>query len=249
MAWRRPGDKPLSEPRMESLLTHICVTRPQWVNVISTLSYSMLKIREKKWQFRQASDFSSLGTYCQMFTSLAFRIHLRSIDLLDETRFFNNVTKETGVQILVYVGLGYWCTTNFSFKIGTTCHAKTGENWLGLVNSCIYYAHQTHEIYQLWNPLSKTVLSKNSSIYNKGPVDIWNDRKVGPVNTFPKFWHNNFNAHASGEIWNHLLSTLLLRLSPMIGWEITTLLNFSQAWQAPEQRHFHGQANWSNFKH
>ena len=31
MAWRRQGDKPLSEPRMESLLTHICVTRPQWV--------------------------------------------------------------------------------------------------------------------------------------------------------------------------------------------------------------------------
>ena len=30
MAWRRPGDKPSSEPRMESLLTHICVTRPQW---------------------------------------------------------------------------------------------------------------------------------------------------------------------------------------------------------------------------
>ena len=31
MAWRRPGDKPLSEP-MIRLLTHICVTRPQWVN-------------------------------------------------------------------------------------------------------------------------------------------------------------------------------------------------------------------------
>ena len=30
MAWRRPGDKPLSEPRMVSLPTHICVTRPQW---------------------------------------------------------------------------------------------------------------------------------------------------------------------------------------------------------------------------
>ena len=49
---------------------------------------------------------------------------------------------------------------------------ETCENWLGLVNSCIYYAHQTHEIYQalpysadfkapeeLWNPLSETVLS------------------------------------------------------------------------------------------
>ena len=34
MAWRRPGDKPLSEPMMVSLLTHICVTRPQWVKVL-----------------------------------------------------------------------------------------------------------------------------------------------------------------------------------------------------------------------
>ena len=33
MAWRRSGDKPLYEPMMVSLLTHICVTRPQWVNV------------------------------------------------------------------------------------------------------------------------------------------------------------------------------------------------------------------------
>ena len=31
MAWRRPGAKPLSELMMVSLLTYICVTRPQWV--------------------------------------------------------------------------------------------------------------------------------------------------------------------------------------------------------------------------
>ena len=31
MAWRRPGGKPLSEPMTVSFLTHICVTRPQWV--------------------------------------------------------------------------------------------------------------------------------------------------------------------------------------------------------------------------
>ena len=34
MAWRRQGDKPLSEPMMVRLLTHICVTRPQWVNIL-----------------------------------------------------------------------------------------------------------------------------------------------------------------------------------------------------------------------
>ena len=32
MAWRRSGDKSLSEPMIASLLTHICVTRPQCVN-------------------------------------------------------------------------------------------------------------------------------------------------------------------------------------------------------------------------
>ena len=32
MARRRPDNKPLSAPMMVSLLMHICVTRPQWVN-------------------------------------------------------------------------------------------------------------------------------------------------------------------------------------------------------------------------
>ena len=32
MAWCQPGDKPLSEQMMVSLLTHMCVTRLRWVN-------------------------------------------------------------------------------------------------------------------------------------------------------------------------------------------------------------------------
>ena len=42
MAWRRPGDKPLSEPMTVSLLTHICVNRPQWVNCTQS-TYMILK--------------------------------------------------------------------------------------------------------------------------------------------------------------------------------------------------------------
>ena len=34
MAWHRPGDKPLSEPMLASLLMHICVPRPQWFKVV-----------------------------------------------------------------------------------------------------------------------------------------------------------------------------------------------------------------------
>ena len=37
MAWRRSGDKLLSEPMMVSLLTHICVDRPQWVKPMAAI--------------------------------------------------------------------------------------------------------------------------------------------------------------------------------------------------------------------
>ena len=37
MSWRRQGDKPLSETMMVSLLMHICVTRPHWVNAINAI--------------------------------------------------------------------------------------------------------------------------------------------------------------------------------------------------------------------
>ena len=40
MAWRRPGDKPLSEAKLVSFLTHKCVTRPQWVK--SLFVYSII---------------------------------------------------------------------------------------------------------------------------------------------------------------------------------------------------------------
>ena len=46
MAWRRPGDKPLSEPMMASILTHICVTRPQWVK--ETTHLWKVNIKSKK---------------------------------------------------------------------------------------------------------------------------------------------------------------------------------------------------------
>ena len=47
MAWRRPGNKPLSEPMMLSLLTHKCVTWSQWIH---------LTLRNKlQWKFYRNS--------------------------------------------------------------------------------------------------------------------------------------------------------------------------------------------------
>ena len=48
--WFRPGDKPLSEPMMISLQTHICVTRPQWINFrMNSLCKSYMGTRLSLW--------------------------------------------------------------------------------------------------------------------------------------------------------------------------------------------------------
>ena len=52
MVWWRPGDKPLSEPMMVSLLTHICVTRPQWVK-------SFIKVSQA-WHLRIFDTWTQL---------------------------------------------------------------------------------------------------------------------------------------------------------------------------------------------
>ena len=50
MTRRRPGDKPLSEPMMVSLPTHICVTRPQWVKASNFFDFCALR-EHTEWRF------------------------------------------------------------------------------------------------------------------------------------------------------------------------------------------------------
>ena len=47
MAWRRPSAKPLPEPMLVSSLTHICISRPHWVN----------QNPHTKWCFHNAVKF------------------------------------------------------------------------------------------------------------------------------------------------------------------------------------------------
>ena len=67
MAWRRPGDKPLSGPMIIRLPTHIYVTRPQWLklSVLSNNSWRTRTVtsnhlprphRESPWGDEKLSD-------------------------------------------------------------------------------------------------------------------------------------------------------------------------------------------------
>ena len=64
MACRRPGDKPLSEPMMVNLLTHICVTRPQWVNNTPALVQIMACRRPGKKPFSEPMMVDLLTYLC-----------------------------------------------------------------------------------------------------------------------------------------------------------------------------------------
>ena len=54
MAWRRLGDKPLSEPMIVRLPTHICVIRPQWVKYCG-------EERRHKWRAVEEEEASTSG--------------------------------------------------------------------------------------------------------------------------------------------------------------------------------------------
>ena len=54
VAWCWQGDKPLSEAMMVSLLPHICITRPHWVNLvchIPPLQVSYLRQGHPRWRW------------------------------------------------------------------------------------------------------------------------------------------------------------------------------------------------------
>ena len=72
MAWRRSGDMPLSEPMTISLPTHICVTRPQWVNTLfcimmyfCAISLDWLTYNGPIWQYATISTLK-INSVCSM---------------------------------------------------------------------------------------------------------------------------------------------------------------------------------------
>ena len=60
IAWRRPGEKPLSEPMMVSLLTHICVNRPQWVNTMAVDDLVPISLRLMMSQLKDIASHTKI---------------------------------------------------------------------------------------------------------------------------------------------------------------------------------------------
>ena len=98
MAWRRPGDKPLSGPMMVRLPMHICVTPPQWVNPISS---------EMLWKPFWQHDFQT--HFLQWQSQFHLQItHECRIDVLLKSQYWI-IKKKIGKVWVHARHCGYWC--------------------------------------------------------------------------------------------------------------------------------------------
>ena len=75
MAWRRPGDKPLSGPMIVRLPTHICFTRPQWVNSLHQNKVTIplnndVNYSAPRYQVQNCHISHERFSHCSMFSEL-----------------------------------------------------------------------------------------------------------------------------------------------------------------------------------
>ena len=90
MAWCRPGDRPLSETMMVSLLMHICITWPQWVNICIKERFNFAKVYIKSFQSQSYLSGVFMGK---------LQRHLSNMNLiLDRKHLFDNLTKQGNIM-------------------------------------------------------------------------------------------------------------------------------------------------------
>ena len=101
MAWRRPGDKPLSEPMIVKLPTHIWVTRPQWVNLL--LSSDKTQVINSMLPGRCCCDFKYINTYIDFKHNWGIKIF--SIQVSINLQWLPDVIDSKLTHVLVVA----WC--------------------------------------------------------------------------------------------------------------------------------------------
>ena len=95
MAWRRPGDKPLSEPMMVSSQTHICVTRPRWVKWRKSCYPCKGTNAQLQWRHNELNGVSNHQPRDCLFCR-SFRCRSKNTSKLRVTGLFEGNSPVTG---------------------------------------------------------------------------------------------------------------------------------------------------------
>ena len=166
MAWRRPGAKPLSETMMVRLLTHICVTRPQWV----------------KWQSSDMMSYlTSSSQYCIIVAiSASYQIMLSFLRMAKKQRHSLHWQHNgrDGVSIICSTACSgadqrkHQSSASLAFVRGihrwpVNPHHKKASD---IENVSIWWRHHVGEITYCMGPANKGLLTKRCSF---DEMDDW----------------------------------------------------------------------------
>ena len=140
MAWRHPGDKPLSEPMMVSLLTHISVTRPQWV----------------QWGMPPWCPLLGLLTWCPVLTHWG----QDKIDTILQMLFSSTFSWMKMSEL--------WLKFHWSLflRVQITIFQHWFRKWLGAIQVTSHYLNQWWLVYQwIYTSLGLNELSQVTLTY------------------------------------------------------------------------------------
>ena len=109
MAWRRPGDKPLSEPMMVNLLTHKCVTRPQWCILEGDyVDYpTTFQITDEQYRSQLRDDFMEFIRSYNSMTSIYSGLIFQFIDDVGRSCYCGRVQLQHSVCHAIFVPVYY----------------------------------------------------------------------------------------------------------------------------------------------
>ena len=114
MAWRHPGDKPLSEPMLVSWLTHICITWPQWVN---PETFCPLLVANHCHCLSQVGVKCHVLLILNLHSSKSHSLHFPKIKLI------NFVTTLLWFMVIL---LTFLIVTKETFNLSSSLHTKYG---------------------------------------------------------------------------------------------------------------------------
>ena len=130
MAWRRPGDKPLSGPMMVKLPTHICVTRPQWVKIERPRGWISIKFC---WTFSILKVAFRIGHHKRTPTLQAWK------DVLPTNLKIQN-SRSWGWVLKLMFDLNIWRACQISGRSGNSKHKIRGvESWRNFTTSTMSF--------------------------------------------------------------------------------------------------------------
>ena len=171
MAWRRPGDKPLSEPMMVILPTHICVTRPEWVkgllfDILSISSGKMTSIFLSWFSVNYWLYFS--GPEIQPFIPMVLN---QLIDIINRPNTPKTLLENTGM---------YDC----NIRIGSICDTPYISVYIN-----VWYIHDLVEKKQWLLSLLRPVSDKQMIHWNFFDIFLYQMNYISVIMLLCPMWN------------------------------------------------------------